>query len=127
MKNKSLVLVISLLLVLLPSYLAWANSTGLHDFSPVQKGFVATGERILPYAPDHILVKFTEDSMERSKLNIDLQRGASAGGAETGIASVDALVREVGVFKISRPFVEPKNRDEAARIGVERWYRLDLA
>jgi len=87
---------------------------------------VTSGDDVLPYAPDRVLVKFTEDSIEHSKLDIDIQRGSAAPGAETGIVSVDALGRQFGVTKVSRPFVAPRNQEEATRLGVDRWFMFEL-
>ncbi len=126
MKHITLVVAFCLLLVLLFVLGASAQSVGPRHFSPVQKGFVTAGQSVVPYAPDRILVKFTEGSLGSSKLNIDLQRGSAASGIITGIASVDELNRQVGVLKIIRPFIEPADQIEAARLGVDRWFMLEL-
>ena len=125
MNRKVLTVCMSLLLVVIP-LLAMAAPAAPRAFSPAQKGFAASGENVLPYAPDRILVKFRESSMERSKLDIGFQRGAAAKGVETGFASVDALSGQLGVTKISRPFIQPKNAGEAVRLGVDRWYMFEL-
>ena len=46
--------------------------------------------------------------------------------ATTGIASVDALGQELGVARIARPYIELKNKSEAVRLGVDRWYMFEL-
>jgi PKD repeat protein len=92
----------------------------------VQNGFVPTAEKVLPYAPDRVLIKFTEYSLEKSKLNIGLQRGSALPGAQTGINSVDAINREVGAMRISRPYIELKNQEMVRELGIDRWYRVDL-
>jgi hypothetical protein len=127
MKHITLVPAFCLLLIFLLVLGASAQSLGPRDFSPVQRGFVTAGQSVLPYAPDRILIKFTEGGLKSSKLNIDLQRVSVAPGIETGIASVDALNRQVGVLKIVRPFIEPANRIEASRLGVDRWFMLELS
>jgi PKD repeat protein len=114
---------VCLLAILLP--LASASATP-RDFAPVQKGFVTAGERVPAYAPDRILVKFTKESYTTSRLNIGLQYGAMVSDGLTGIVSVDALSRDVGVVKISRAFIEPRNRFEAAKLGVERWFKVEV-
>jgi PKD repeat protein len=124
MKQRLFISSICLLLILLP-LLAVAVPPA-REFSPVQKGFVTTGEKVLPYAPDRILIQFTQYSLEISKLNIGLQRGSALPGAETGIASVDAITREVGARRISRPYIELKNKALALELGIDRWYMVDL-
>jgi PKD repeat protein len=96
------------------------------EFSPVQDGFVTSGQTVLPYAPDRILVKFTKDSYETSNLNIGLQQRRNDADGLTGIPSVDALSRELKVVQMSRAYNEPKNRVEAARLGVERWFKVEV-
>lgn len=124
MKRQKFVSSVCLLLVLLPA-LAIAAVPAPREFAPVQKGFVTAGQTVLPYAPDRILVKFRESSPINSK-DIGLQRGAAFPGGETGITSVDALGREVGALKVSRPYPELRNQAEARRLGVNRWFRIDL-
>jgi PKD repeat protein len=96
------------------------------EFAPTQKGFVPTGEQVLPYAPDHIIVKFKESSMSRSTLKVPHQLGAAAPGTKTGLSSVDAVNQKIGVVKITRPFIEPMNTAEAARMGVDRTFMLHV-
>jgi PKD repeat protein len=127
MKQTYFVIVLCVLLIAVPLLCFAADPTEPLEFSPVQKGYVSSGERILPYAPDRIMVQFTAGSMENSKLNIKLQRGSAAPGAQTGIPSVDALCSQVGVTKISRPYIELKNETEMTRLGIDRWYMLELA
>ncbi|UCG51724.1 MAG: hypothetical protein JSW58_16350 [Candidatus Latescibacterota bacterium] len=126
MKQRLLILSVCLIFVLVPLLGTSAAPTAPREFSPVQKGFVTAAETINPYAPDRILVKFTEDALEHSKLNIDLQRGAAPAGPQTGITSVDALSRQIGVVRISRPYIELKNKAEETRLGIDRWYMLEL-
>jgi subtilisin family serine protease len=90
----------------------------------VQKGFNPAGGDVLPYAPDRIIVKFRDDSMQRSTLKIPRQLGAVAPGIVTGLGSVDALNRQLRVTSISRPFIEPRNTFEAQQLGIERAFML---
>ncbi len=125
MNRKLLFVSISLLLMVVALIgAAAANTTRV--FSPVQEGFVRSGDDAAPYALDRILVKFTTNSFSSSKLGIGLQRGAPVPGAETGIASVDALSRDVGVLKVARAFIDVKDRVEGERTGVDRWFMLTV-
>jgi PKD repeat protein len=124
MKQRVLLSSICLLLILLP--LLATAAPPAREFSPVQKGFVASGEKVLPYAPDRILIQFTDYSMEKSKLNISLQRGSALPGGETGLSTVDAISREVGALRIYRPYIELKNKVLASELGIDRWYMVDL-
>jgi subtilisin family serine protease len=126
MKPKLLVSSVFVVLLLLPLVFASAQTPAQREYAPVQKGYVASGEKVQTFATDRILVKFTEASLENSKLNIGLQRGSAASGAQTGIASVDALGRQIGVVKVSRPFIELKNKEESTRLGVDRWYMIEV-
>ncbi|MCD6380139.1 S8 family serine peptidase, partial [bacterium] len=125
MKQKLILL--SVLLVLLPVYTLSAADIAPRDFSPVQKGFVTTGEKVLPYAPSRIMVKFTKNSYINSNLKVNLQRGTAVSGGITGIESFDALSRDIGALKISRPYIELKNRVEALRLGIDRWFMVELS
>ncbi|HMA77282.1 MAG TPA: PKD domain-containing protein [Candidatus Krumholzibacteriaceae bacterium] len=124
MKQKLVLL--SVLFVLLPVLSLSAADMAPRDFSPAQKGFVKTGKSVLPYAPDRIMVKFTETSYKNSNLRINLQRGTEVSGAKTGIASVDALGNNVGALSISRPYYKPANSIAASRLGVDRWFKVKL-
>ncbi len=126
MKSKSFIASICLLFALLPLLSAAAMPTDEFGFAPVQKGFVTAGENVQQYAPARILVKFKEASLQSSRLTVGLKKGTEVPSATTGIATVDALGIELGVARISRPYVELRNKAEAARLGVERWYMLEL-
>jgi PKD repeat protein len=97
-------------------------------WAPVQKGFVTSSEDVLPYAPDRVMVKFTEQAMENFKLDIEFEMDLASpyGDIETGIASVDAISRQYGVTKVSRPYIELKNKVEETRLGIDRWFRFDV-
>ncbi|MBN2072152.1 MAG: PKD domain-containing protein [Candidatus Krumholzibacteriota bacterium] len=124
MTKRSILVSICLLLILMP--LSSVQSAAPRQFSPVQKGYVGSAESVLPYAPNRILIKFTDSSYRTSKLNINLDRGATPIDEMTGLASVDAISRDLGVLKISRPYIEPKNRILSVQLGVDRWFRVDL-
>ncbi|MCX5752689.1 MAG: S8 family serine peptidase, partial [Candidatus Krumholzibacteria bacterium] len=126
MKTKSFIASMCLLFALLPLLSAAAMPPDEIGFAPAQRGFVTAGEKTLQYAPARILVKFKEASLQSSRLMIGLKKGTEVPSATTGIATVDALGIELGVARISRPYVELKNKSEAARLGVERWYMLEL-
>ncbi|HEX5132769.1 MAG TPA: S8 family serine peptidase [Candidatus Krumholzibacteria bacterium] len=127
MNRKSVLTYVSVLatLILLVALAAFAAAP--RAFSPTQQGFAASGDNVLPYAPDHIIVKFTDSSAKRSQLKVGPQLGDVAPGITTGIASLDAVSRRVGVVKISRPFIDPMNGVEAQRLGTGRTYMLHLA
>jgi len=99
-----------------------ADSTTPRPFAPAQAGFTGQGEDVLPYAPDRLLVQFTTDGMARSNLGLSAQKGAMAPGAETGLASVDALALAAGVRSIERPYHAPRDAGLAAELGVDRWF-----
>ncbi|MBU8920539.1 MAG: S8 family serine peptidase [Bacteroidales bacterium] len=126
MHRKFIALSFCLLMILTPLFGASAADSP-RVFAPVQGGFVGTGENVLPYAPDRIFVQFTSASYKVSSLKINFQKGAEPADGLTGLATVDALSREFGVLKISRPYMEPKNKIAAVQLGVDRWFRVDLS
>src|SRR5262245_60241671 len=95
-------------------------------YAPVQKGFQPAGNDVLPYAPDRIIVKFKESSMQRSTLKIPRQVGSVAPGIVTGLSSVDALNQQIRVVQISRPFIEPANAAAATQFGFDRAFMLHV-
>ncbi len=127
MKKKFLISLISLLLVLPQLADLSAATTSAREFSPVQEGFVSSAPMVSPYATGHILVKFKAESMKNFNKDVTPQMGAALSGAQTGIASLDALGRAVGIVRISRPYIELKNKVEASRLGVDRWFMIELA
>jgi len=126
MKLSSIFISAVLVITFMPLACASAATPAEQEFVPVQKGFQSMGEKVLPYAPDRVMVKFTRSAYKNSSLNIRLQRGTEVPNGLTGISSVDALSRDVGAEKISRPYIEPKNKVEAIRLGVDRWFKIDL-
>jgi PKD repeat protein len=97
------------------------------EFVPVQQGYSASSSIELPYNPTKLLVKFTRDGLKKSTLNIGIEKGAAQPGNRVGLATVDALNAEFAVERISRPFVQPADRYEADRLGVDRWFQMELA
>ena len=126
MRMKTIVSSMCLFLVLLPFLSATATPTGPGDFSPVQKGLVAAGQKVLPYAPDRIMIKFRETSLDKSTMKIALQRGSAVPAALTGLGSVDDLGREFKVKKISRPYIELNDKIEADRLGIDRFFMIEM-
>ncbi len=96
-------------------------------FAPVQGGFDPVGETVSPYAPGRLLVKFTPVALRASTLNVAAQKGAAQAGVMTGIAAVDVLGRDAGLKRISRPYDPAANTALAARIGLDRWYLLEVS
>jgi PKD repeat protein len=102
------------------------SAAPLKEFVPVQQGYASSGEQVEIYATDHILVKFTADAVRNSKLDISMNKSTAAISTETGLASVDALIRKAGVTRLSRTFEQPRDEFEAQRLGLDRWFRMDL-
>ena len=122
MQNRTLI--VSILAIILLPMIVFASAP--REFAPVQKGFTTVGDQVLPYAPDRLLIKLTEEAAENAKMQIGVQMGSSA-DPNTGISTVDALNRSFGVVAIKRPFIEPRNQDRATRLGVDRWYMLEFS
>ncbi|HEU4365733.1 MAG TPA: S8 family serine peptidase [Candidatus Krumholzibacteria bacterium] len=116
-----------LVCVSLPVILVWFVAAAFATAPPAQRGLVPAGDDGLPYAPDRIIVQFSGASMRLSALaQVPRQLGASAPGVQTGLPSVDVINQQVGVIRISRPFIEPMNAAEANRLGVNRTFMLHV-
>jgi len=110
-----------------PNVAGSGMSDAPRTFVPVQGGYAAGPQIVRPFATDRVLVKFTESAYRKSRLRASTKMGAPIPGALTGIASVDALGRKIGVVKVSRAYIDVKNKSEGARLGVERWAKVKLA
>ncbi len=97
------------------------------EFVPVQNGPSLQGNQVSTYAPDRVLVKFYQDALATSNLDLPFAKGAVMTGAATGMKSFDALTAQAGVTSIERPFIAPKNLDKAADLGTDRWFLLHVA
>jgi PKD repeat protein len=126
MKQRLILATICLLLILSPVFSSLAADSPFRDYAPVQKGFVASGEKVLPYAPDRILVKFKKASIENSSLSIGLQATRPLPDATTGLMSIDVIGKDAGVSRVSRAYILMKNRELADRLGADQWFRIDF-
>jgi PKD repeat protein len=126
MKQRFILASICLLLILSPLFDVQAADKAPREFAPVQKGFVSSTEKVLPYAPDRILVKFKRSSIEKSNLSVGLKDTRPLMSNATGLASIDVIGSEAGVKKISRAYILMKNRALAERLGADQWFRIDL-
>ena len=79
-----------------------------------------------PWATDHVMVRLTADGYARSTLTTLAERGDVAAGAVTGLGSLDATLRDLGVTRISRTFGPCARKDLAADLGLDRVFRCDV-
>jgi len=130
MNRKTMLVCVSLLAIVVLLIAVVASANAPRASSPAQKGISSAGDNLKPngpgdlYAPDRIIVQFTESGMQRSTLKVGSQVGAAAPGVVTGLASIDVLNQQVGVVSITRPFIEPMN--QAAAPGVDRTFMLHV-
>ena len=123
---RSLIFVALSLILLLASGASWAaDPYSPRDFAPVQEGFNATPDKVLPYHPERILVQLTSKAFEDSHLHFAMERGAKAPSNRTGLATLDALCAEAGVKAIVRPYIQVANKAMANDLGLERWFMLE--
>ncbi len=127
MKRTAWLLSVSIFVVLLVSGAAVFASAPYHQSS--RSGPATAGNGLKPgadvrYATDHVLVQFRETSLRSAKFGLRPQ--ATSGVITTGMASVDAISRQLGVSAITRPFVEPANSVRAEQLGINRWYMMQL-
>jgi PKD repeat protein len=109
-----------------PSQPAFGAEPAPRAFAPVQNGPSQQLETVLPYAQDRIFIKFTPEGMSRARIAVGGEKGTGARGPSTGLPSLDAALTEVGVRRIQRRHGSLQNRDLAGRLGLDRWFRLDL-
>jgi len=103
---------------------AGAAETDPRLFVPAQQGFSQQAEKVIPYATDRLLVQFTEDAMEKSRLDIPSFKGARTEDAKTGLTSVDVLASRAGLRAVERPYQEFSDHKRAAQAGADRWFLL---
>ncbi|MEN8006587.1 MAG: PKD domain-containing protein [Candidatus Krumholzibacteriota bacterium] len=111
---------------LLISTFSFAAETQSRTFVPVQDGFVTTGETVAAYAPDRVLVKFTPEGMNQATIQEFADKSAGGNTSWTGLASLDAALNALDVSRISPMHGALKNQAEVRRLGIDRWYRIDV-
>jgi PKD repeat protein len=122
--EKGLLVILTCLAILAGSASA---AVGPQPFAPVQNGFTLEAEYVLPYVEGSLLVRFTPQALDKARLDIPFEKGASVPGAVTGLARVDDLARQAGAVIMTRPFIQPANLDKALDLGVDRWFRYQVA
>ena len=93
---------IACLLVLSFSVVSAAADSGTESrpFAPAQSEFSRTAGEQSPYATDHVMVRLTREGYERSRLTALDKLGDAV--AATGLATLDATARDIGVTKITK-------------------------
>ena len=104
---------------------AFANPMSPREFAPVQDGYTPTGDLKLPYAPNHLMVKFTAEGLQKSSIDIEMHRGAIYTGA-TGLSTLDGLAADLGVKRIVRPYDQPANKARTSTLGIDRWFKFEF-
>ncbi len=96
-------------------------------FAPVQGGYTEIGQTTRPFAPNRLLVQIKAEDMAKSIMGNLSEKGAQAPGNEIGLESLDILADEAGVTSVERPYIQVKNVDKAADLGIDRWlmYRFE--
>ncbi len=79
------------------------------------------------YVAGSLLVRFAPEAMAPSLAAVPFRRGARAGDAVTGLPGVDDLARQAGATLLERPFVAPADAARARALGVDRWFRYQVA
>lgn len=125
MNRKTLLVRVSLLAVVLLTVTAVAFANAPRVSSTAQKGIATAGNDVKPYAPDRLIVRFKDSATLGSKFQVAPQLNAVAPGVLTGLTSVDAISQQVGVNKITRPFIQPMNA--AAAPGVDRTFMMHVS
>jgi PKD repeat protein len=95
-------------------------------FSPVQDGPVADAPALTPWIPGRLLVKFTADALRASDLDRPLAKAAGA-RTSTGLAAVDRMLAAATVASIRPAHGACADAALARQLGVDRWYRVDVA
>ena len=114
-------------LFLLFSSFSFATDSEARTYAPVQQGFVTQGETLPTYVPGVVLVKFTPEALNKATIREAVDKSAGGDAAWTGLASLDGILNGLDVLRVTRLHRTLKNKAEAERLGVHRWYRLDVA
>lgn len=77
----------------------------------------------LTYAPDRLLVKFSDQAFHSAEFNIDNTRATVP---TTGLASFDAISSRVGVTSVHRAFIQVQNIEMDQELGVSRWHMVHV-
>ena len=111
-------------LVLLTATLSFAADS--RHLAPVQRGFVDDAPSVPVFAPDRVLVKFTPEGMNRAVMQETVDKSAGIDAAWTGLASLDPVLNALDVTRIKQMHGNVKNKAEVNRLGIDRWYRVDV-
>ncbi|MEZ4388162.1 MAG: S8 family serine peptidase [Candidatus Krumholzibacteriia bacterium] len=117
---------IACLSILSLAWIAAASAPGPHPSPAVRVGpgqDLATDD---PHASDHLMVRLTRNAYERSQLTSLVDRGEAVAGSATGLPSLDAVSREIGVTRIAKALGPGADPALAARLGVDRVFRFDV-
>jgi subtilisin family serine protease len=114
------------MLLALPGLAARAAEPPGRYFAPVQLGFQPNAPLVAEHVPGRVLVKLAPQALEDSKVPATLRYGAQPAKAEVGLAAIDRVLAQGRARSLGRAFIEPLNRDEAERLGVDRWLQIDL-
>ena len=77
------------------------------------------------FAPDHLMVRLDRDAYARSALPAIEEQGKAVDPA-TGLAELDATIRELGVTGIARALPLCDDRALGADFGLDRCFRFDV-
>jgi subtilisin family serine protease len=102
-----------------------ADESPYVTYVPVQAGPGGPAKTVLRYAPGRVLVKLTAEAVLASGIRTDLARGESL-APFTGLASCDAILSRIGATRLVKPYDRLKDTDVAARIGVDRWFMVEI-
>lgn len=118
-------------LLLAALLLASLSSTALaqeseRPFGPVQLGFQPNAPRVATYVPGRVLVKLTSQARESaSLLDSELKYGDVVASGLTGLDALDRVIGKSGAGAVSKAYITLKNLEEAEKLGVDRWIRID--
>ena len=104
-------------MLLVPPGAAFAETPPPRAFAPVQLGYQPNATVVPAHALDHVLVKFTAEARQASRLPSSMRFGMSV-PALTGLAAVDRVLSQAGATSVQRAFVDPANQIEARTHGL---------
>jgi PKD repeat protein len=96
------------------------------EFSPVQNGYVTSGETLPLYIQNRVMVKFTTKAMTQLRANLPTERGQKRAPL-TGVANLDRIASGAGITAIDKAFINPNNSARAAALGTDRWFVFEVA
>ncbi|MEQ8766004.1 MAG: S8 family serine peptidase [Planctomycetota bacterium] len=95
-------------------------------FAPVQAGPGGPAVELSRYMPGRVLVQITQRALNRATLDRNWKVDQPDRFDSTGIGSLDAVLLGAGATGIQRAYIDTKNEQLGAELGLDRWYLVTV-